>query len=267
VLERIHHAENSHYEENVQPLLRVSVHSDRIQLSSNEQKLTEVDVRTICSVWRTFKKIKISFVGEKEIGLRSVFTLADEVHVLSRPFSFKFHKHQTLGLITPIWVPDEEVLATLDEDAQTAILFLPPAGNVSAHIFKEFKAIPPTVLLFLKRLKRLEISIFPEREREPVHKIYTSSLTNDIATLTEVINGEMNTTSKHHYRVCSKSCRTAFNEEGVVHSDDINVILAFPLDQHDNPTEVTQPVHDFLPIGDFGFKVSKEWSGSESDDC
>lgn len=133
-------------------------------------------MKAICSVGESTKAAKVGYIGEKGIGFKSVFKVAQQVHIYSHPFYFKFDKRQELGMITPIWVSDDEKLYTANENSQTTILLLPAAGETFTKIWSNFKAIAPTLLLFLRQLKKLELRI---SETPPTRKILTSSTYED----------------------------------------------------------------------------------------
>ena len=112
-----------------EPLLRICARSDRIQLDCNETGFTPADIEAICRVGGSNKTAKEGFIGAKGIGFKSVFKIAQEAHIHSPPYSFKFDKGRELGMIIPIWVPEEEIFVDSTKDCQTSILLLPPADG------------------------------------------------------------------------------------------------------------------------------------------
>jgi hypothetical protein len=129
VLECIQNAADNHYKPGVEPLLRICARSDNIQLDCNETGFTPKDIEAICLVGGSNKTSKEGFIGAKGIGFKSVFKIAQEAHIHSPPYSFKFDKGRELGMIIPIWVPEEELLVDATKDCQTSILLLPPADG------------------------------------------------------------------------------------------------------------------------------------------
>jgi len=166
VLESIQNADDNDYEAGIKPFLRLSVAPKQIRLDCNEKGFKEDHVRAICSVGQSTKSKqkategKIGFIGEKGIGFKSVFKLAERVYIHSPPFSFMFDKRRELGMITPSWVPEGEVRSLLRAaDSQTAIFLLPNAGETydEPELLNEFLSIHSTLLLFLRKLKMLEL--------------------------------------------------------------------------------------------------------------
>ncbi|KAF4630462.1 hypothetical protein G7Y89_g7676 [Cudoniella acicularis] len=159
VLECIQNADDNHYPEGIEPFLRIIVRSDRIQLDCNETRFNKDNVEAICNVGKSTKSFQGGYIGEKGIGFKSVFKVAQHAHIYSPPFSFKFDKNEELGMITPIWIEEEHALHRRHEECQTTILLLPPTGQDFSGLFENFDAIAPTLLLFLRKLKRLELNL------------------------------------------------------------------------------------------------------------
>jgi hypothetical protein len=170
VLECIQNADDNHYL-NVEPFLRISVYRNRIQIDCNERGFELKDVQSLCSVGESTKVIKENgprrYIGEKGIGFKSVFKVAERVQICSPPYFFEFDAKGELGMITPIWVPQEKRLAVPSRDSQTTILLLPPHGTTFERLIKDFEAIPPTLLLFLRKLRRMELRICTKDFGEP----------------------------------------------------------------------------------------------------
>jgi hypothetical protein len=259
VLECIQNAADNQYPREAEPFLRIRARSDRIQLDCNEKGFTAADVKAICKVGGSNKTSKGGFIGAKGIGFKSVFKIAQEVHINSLPYSFRFDKGQELGMIIPIWVPEEEVLVGSNKDCQTSILLLPPAAEDFAKHLDKFKAISPTLLLFLPKLKRLEILLHEKQasggEVETRRDLRSKTdETDKVITLTVEDSSspypEINNYRKFKGRW--KACEGEEQREGVETSE---IILAFPVDIAKRTPLRTQNVHAFLPIRDFGFTV------------
>ena len=204
VLECIQNADDNDYEAGVKPFLRLSVSPQQIQLDCNEKGFKEEHVRALCSVGKSTKSAQkategyVGYIGEKGIGFKSVFKVAERVYVHSPPFSFMFDKTRELGMITPLWVPEGKVQSSLRDDSQTAILLLPTARETYAELSKDFLSIPSTLLLFLRKLKKLELVITnlpPGPGPTSIHRTLTCEMLDGgrVAILTErdVINSKI----------------------------------------------------------------------------
>ncbi|KAL1902459.1 hypothetical protein Sste5346_001440 [Sporothrix stenoceras] len=104
------------------PSVSFHIYSDRIIASCNEDGFTEANVTAICSVGQSSKKNGghgssgadgMGYTGEKGIGFKSVFMAAEDVHIQSGDYSFRFQYGKGdsgLGMTTPIWTDTDESL-------------------------------------------------------------------------------------------------------------------------------------------------------------
>jgi len=74
-----------------------------LHIDYNEVGFTTRDVEAICKISSTVTA-SVDQTGEKGIGFKSVFRIADAVSVLSRHYSFQFDTTRRLGMVTPQWV-------------------------------------------------------------------------------------------------------------------------------------------------------------------
>ncbi|CAE7913043.1 NOV [Symbiodinium necroappetens] len=141
---------------------------------NNEAGFTERDVTALCDISASSKKKPLpgaasGSIGCKGIGFKSVFTVSDRAHVLSKGFTFVFDvqgRLGKLGYVTPTWLTSSE-LATLPAEVQRGhaqgktVLFLPlrSAGLASAisQEMDELASQGRASLLFLRRLRCIEL--------------------------------------------------------------------------------------------------------------
>lgn len=77
-----------------------------LRIDCNEVGFNAENVEAICAISRSTKSGKTSdgeYIGEKGIGFKSVFKVADVVWISSRDFTFKFDKTKFLGMVAPVW--------------------------------------------------------------------------------------------------------------------------------------------------------------------
>lgn len=87
---------------------RVCMQSRRSNSASVLQVgFSEQNVRALCDVGNSTKQHKVGYIGQKGIGFKSVFKVADvaEIHSSGFHISFDLIQHQSLGYILPTWVP------------------------------------------------------------------------------------------------------------------------------------------------------------------
>lgn len=138
---------------------------------NNEAGFTERDVAALCDISAS-SKTRVGpgeAIGCKGIGFKSVFTVSDRPHVLSRGFTFVFDvlgPLGKLGYVTPTWL-DATAIEALPAEVRAShaagrtVLFLPLRSPGFAEAIEremgEFATRGRATMLFLKRLRRIEL--------------------------------------------------------------------------------------------------------------
>jgi hypothetical protein len=183
------------------------------------------------------------YAGEKGIGFKSVFTVADQVYITSGPYSFHFDKTAPLGMITPILgfrYPAVPGWTTFH-------LHLAPSEN-GGDLSTQLRDVRPTLLLFLRQLRILDITI-PGATLE-VRR--TDDDDRDMVSLERIQNG---TRDVERYILVRYLAQTPIGEPGREDVKESEVVLAFPVSKNQEPVMKKQDVHAFLPLRCYGFKV------------
>ncbi|KAI0052020.1 hypothetical protein FA95DRAFT_1533561 [Auriscalpium vulgare] len=246
LLEFIQNADDNEYGPDVVPALELRVEEGSIVIQCNEVGFTAENVRAICDIGGSTKaggKAR-GFIGEKGIGFKSVFTVADEVHICSNNFNFKFDRKLPLGMITPI--PDKSF--TPKNGWTSFRLNLAPSES-GAHLSSQLSEVRPTLLLFLRQLRSLNIALAVDGHRSRL-TIKRSEPDGDIVTLSRVENGILSVSRYIMVRHIATTLPAEPKRDGVEESE---VVLAFPVTDKDEPMISSQDVHAFLPLRSYGF--------------
>lgn len=266
--ELIQNAEDNSYSTAIadgeEPFLTFKVYPHRIIVDSNEDGFSESNIRAICSVGRSTKSHSAGYVGEKGVGFKSVFKIAQKVHIQSGPFSFAFSYTREddddgLGMITPYDEDTEE----LPMGVRTRIILTLADSTKFEERASEFQEVPDTFLMFLTRLQRLSIKLYwPDnastvtrysKQETKENGLYTTFLTK-----TTRKGKEDSTLKQKYYTIKSDLHDLPFDEARKdKHKDSIDrvtVILAFPVDEYDEPVLKQQYTYAFLPLRRVGFK-------------
>jgi hypothetical protein len=255
VYELIQNAEDNNYSiangSQELPYLSFRVSAKRIEIDSNEDGFSEANVKAICKVGESTKSGIEGYIGEKGIGFKSVFKVACKVHVQSEPYSFAFEYNRGmpeagLGMVTPLVVP----YSNLPPNVRTRIILHLNDRVDKDSLLREFELLPDTLLLFLRKVKKLSIHI--ERPNEAVSKEYELSTEGKRARITRTISGN---TVNLNFLIASKSISGMPEEEARENITKADVLLAFPLNQDDVPIVEEQHIFAFLPLRKVGFKV------------
>jgi hypothetical protein len=131
----------------------------KLRVDCNETGFTKENVKAICSIGRSTKgavdRTK-GDIGEKGIGFKSAFKVANVVHIPSEPFQFKFDRRKTLGMIAPI---PELFPRTQKLPNQTQMLLHLKNSSAISKISDELENIRPQFLIFLRKLSTIIIGI------------------------------------------------------------------------------------------------------------
>ncbi|KAK0742653.1 hypothetical protein B0T18DRAFT_168089 [Schizothecium vesticola] len=258
-----------------EPYLVFRVYHDRIIVDCNEDGFKEANLRAICNVGQSSKVGRQGYIGEKGIGFKSVFKVAWKVHIQSGPFSFCF-KHRPgdsgMGMISPEWHPAEELPEHITR--MTFILHDDGDGDIRTaqrkSIDDEFGQLQPSMMLFLKNIKRIEVRFFDKAKRETKSSVMTRSECDrpNRAVLETVRTSDGSTSKKevvrsrfNYHLTQGKATGLARNEnrtyspaeEASQAYSTAEIVLAFPLDDSSVPVDQPQNIFAFLPMRHVGF--------------
>ncbi|KAF4628320.1 hypothetical protein G7Y89_g9830 [Cudoniella acicularis] len=261
VYELIQNAEDNKYTQakadNMNPYLGFELYPDKIVVESNEDGFREEDVRAICSTGESTKVAAQGYIGEKGIGFKSVFKVAKKVHIQSGPFSFSFEytkdgNDDGLGMVTPL----NEDFEDLPSDIRTRMTLTLLDPSIFEQQAQDLLKVPDALLLFLTDLKQLEIKIYSPN-RSPVETNYARCVYEQGGNLETVqkittVDGE-STEKTQDFFVVKKEIPNLPIDEARRDIHQATVILAFPVDEEEDPIISPQHVFAFLPLRLAGF--------------
>ena len=128
-------------------------------VESNERGFSLKDVEAICDTGKSSKAGDTDTTGEKGLGFKSVFGIADCVHIQSGIWSFRFEHRRGedgVGMITPIWT---DAAADLPSDIGTRcrLRFSDTRDAFSKRLISEFESLPNTLIFALRQLGKLVV--------------------------------------------------------------------------------------------------------------
>jgi hypothetical protein len=231
----------------------------KMRIDCNEAGFTKENVKAICSIGQSTKKAidrKKGFIGEKGIGFKSVFKVADVVHISSGPFQFKLDRHKTLGMIAPILAsfPSTQVIP-----GQTQILLLLKGKLDMDHINEELLGVEPQLLIFLRKLsiitictpiRHVQFQTYPTQFEAGFNGETISLKTSYFR------DGGFYQTSMKKYIIVRHMVQQLPEDERRPGVSESEVVLAFPVLEDTNPMIENHNVCAYLPIDDYGFAVS-----------
>lgn len=224
--------------------------------------------------------------GEKGIGFKSVFKIADVVWISSRDYAFKFDKNADFGIIAPTWA--EFPRSVLEK--HTSYLIQLDKSCDESHIIDSLRNFDHTYLLFLRRLRHVTLNVVTNGSLQTLEIRRRDEIREDGAvTIIEmgeqsftyiIVKGRLYNLPAEVKRVGVQNSELvlAFREHHVsedgfelaVEKDQEEVSEALPLSKVNlgvAPREImegaspnkSQNVHAILPIGQYGLKVKPSY--------
>jgi hypothetical protein len=161
VLELIQNADDNHYISDRLPTLRFILAPERILVCNNETGFQPDNIAAICNVGASTKgKHKQGYAGHKGIGFKSVFMVSHKPEIHSRNYHLRFDTvdgTEQIGYIRPIWLDQCEEKLPNSEEWTTSIRLPIKKETQRDRLQQNFDDIQARLLLFLNRLRQIEI--------------------------------------------------------------------------------------------------------------
>lgn len=160
IYELIQNAEDNNYDKDTQPKLTFHIANNGILTLNNETGFNEDNIKSICKFSTSSKKgyKDLGFIGEKGLGFKSVFAIAEKPSICSNGYQFYFVEGE---YTIPYWI-DENLKQEYPKEffiKNSTNIFLPFKKNFlyKEDIEKKIKDIEPIVILFLNKLNNIQI--------------------------------------------------------------------------------------------------------------
>jgi hypothetical protein len=160
-MEVIQNADDNKYDENETPTVSIKIFPEHVKIECNEVGFSKNNVQALCRTGRSSKPPGQGYTGEKGIGFKSVFKLANRAHIRSHPYYFELDQRKDLGMITPSW--DKNFFKSHEEEHQTTIVLdhiCKDSVDFSTSLEADMDTIDPVLILFLRRIERLHLMLF-----------------------------------------------------------------------------------------------------------
>jgi hypothetical protein len=273
VFELLQNADDNQYTKGQDPYVVFRVYPDRVVIDCNEDGFKRENLTAICDIGNSSKTESQGYIGEKGIGFKSVFMAAWRVHIQSGDFSFDFvHRKgdSGMGMITPIW--QEVTDPDLPFEVTRITLYLHDHSDPAERerdrqiINQQFHELQDTLLLFLRKLRKIEVSFYDEEGHQTKSTQYTLSRieTSDTAVIERTCTN-IAENRKRIYHIVKHTARGLARSENRDLSEaeeasrsfaTSEIVLAFPVTPDSIPIIEPQEVFAFLPIKRMGFNVS-----------
>ena len=186
-------------------------------------------------------------MGEKGVGFKSVFKVADVVWVSSRDYEFKFDREAKLGMIAPIL----DTFPGAKRVKWTSFYLELSESYNFEELITDLQSLDARLLIFLRRLRTIIVTVFgPDGKSSTKTLTRTEGLINGAEAVHLSQDG-----IRISYIVMRHRARGLPLEEKRLGVTESEHLLVFPIDANNEPDLKPQQVFAFLPIRYYGFKV------------
>jgi hypothetical protein len=253
LLELIQNADDNTYK-CPKPTLSFSYKPGSLRIDCNEVGFNQANVEALCGINRSTKSGKTCHgeqIGEKGIGFKSVFKAADVVWISSGDYTFKFDKSKSpLGMVIPIWSDFPE--PTRPEDTS---MYLQLSKHYNEEtLVHELLTFDTNLLIFLRRIEEINLRVVRRENPEWKRRIWK---TENCGVEDRVVNLH-DEGSIFRYLIRAHVIKDLPMEQKRPNWPETSILLAFPTaTASEKPQFIPQNVYAFLPVRDYGFKVSR----------
>ncbi|KEY68188.1 hypothetical protein S7711_09101 [Stachybotrys chartarum IBT 7711] len=245
------------------PFVSFKLYPQKLVVECNEDGFTEANLRAICDIGNSSKNASQGYIGEKGIGFKSVFMAAWKVRIQSGHFSFCFvHRKgdSGMGMVQPVWEePDDN---SPPEHTRFTLFFHDEMTGGLDAIKQQFREIQPAVLLFLRKLRRVDVTFYDGqgsvewnanismRDGTGANRTEIQSIVLGSAPKTQIYH-----VTKYMATDLEKSENRMLSpaEEATKSYSRSEIVLAFPITPDLVPIIEAQKVFAFLPLRQMGF--------------
>ncbi|KAF4446705.1 putative Heterokaryon incompatibility protein [Fusarium austroafricanum] len=250
IAEFLQNADDAKYSTLDNPTMNITLQNGTIRFDTNEDGFTRTDVEALCRVCSSSKLQpgqSTNQTGEKGIGFKSAFNVADVIWIKSGPYSFKFDANKPLGKVVPIWAEfPQETLSR-----QTSILLQLRSDSDELELVHEVCNLEAPLLLFLRRIEEIKISVHHTK------KSFSTILKRQQTPMTASLLARVVLKGSHScdYWVSQYHVPKLPYDPRRDGSQGSTISIAFPVKVAPQVSDLeTQHVYAFFPIRDYGFK-------------
>ena len=168
------------------PFLRFKITPTTFVVETNEDGFTRANVEAVCATGKSSKKASATddHIGEKGFGFKSVFSIADDVHVQSGLWSFRFQYQRGddgLGMVTPL---DADAVI-LPRHVTTRITLHLTETAIEEHqgLLNAVASMPETTIFFLQKLEQFQIQVTDLNDKVMITRFEKTPLDTSTSTI------------------------------------------------------------------------------------
>eukprot|EP00941_MAST-03F_sp_MAST-3F-sp1_P005670 g5670.t1 len=242
---------------------------------NNEEGFEPDNLEALCDIGQSTKLIGDNErIGQKGIGWKSVFRVSNAPEIHSNGFRVRWNNNNTdnangIHCLLPHWIEngdsivDDKQFETLQSSDWITKMVLPLIDeNSLIQLSRKLKMLPSSIMLFLRRLQKIEIFQFDSNQSRNIER-RISSLTDNIIEIHEEESGETKCTKWMITNTKLKTPSIHFGKQSNGRRKPTTELsIALPLlESSENTFEKKQDVFAFLPVCTYGlhFVLHADW--------
>ncbi|OCK90529.1 uncharacterized protein K441DRAFT_578728 [Cenococcum geophilum 1.58] len=161
LLELLQNADDNAYN-CLTPTLNFTYKLGSLRVDCNEVGFRAQNVEAICSIGVSTKAgldHSTRYIGEKGIGFKSVFKVADAVWITSREYTFKFDRRAELGMIAPVEPPVWAEFPEATILGYTSFYLQLAEDYNEDELVQEILSFDSILLIFLRRIREINLKV------------------------------------------------------------------------------------------------------------
>ncbi|KIW35069.1 uncharacterized protein PV07_01789 [Cladophialophora immunda] len=224
--------------------------SHSLTYETNEIGFTRGDVESLCAVGYSSKAGQNDTIGEKGIGFKSIFKIADVVTIHSGVYSFKLDTRPPLGnvgMVLPMWLDKTQ------DFPGTSITLQFKADLDVSKLRQHLASFDFTFLLFTRNIKVINLKVLAGQPFEKLGRL--EHLAPKGERIETRIDGRPDATMDYvifrrkYQGMPPRQPGAQVQPDG----DKTTIVLAFPHLNH-KPLAEGQKTYAYLPVNSFGFQ-------------
>lgn len=232
-----------------------------LALEYNETGFEERNVRALCDIAQSTKTAR-HYIGAKGIGFKSVFRVTRTPVIHSGEFHFHFDSSALdgLGYLVPFPLPPLPPSGLRSDTGGTRLVLPLYESCRLAEVRSHVEDLEPTLLLFLRNLRVIEVSDLSAGLRKRMSKgvIPNGDDKNSVVVLETSTQSDTKLDVKQQWALHSFDVIARGEDGEIVHTD---LILAFRLDSSAPSRPNLQKAFAWLPLRSYGFRfiLQADW--------
>ncbi|PMD48990.1 hypothetical protein L207DRAFT_505973 [Hyaloscypha variabilis F] len=260
LLELIQNADDNNFKSD-DPTISMILNNDYdlvvhyLRIDCNEVGFTKANVEALCRIGASTKKSRersTGYIGEKGIGFKSIFKVAETVHISSKGYAFKFDRHGMLGMIVPVIeaFPPSHLKA-----GQTQTFLNIKSLADFNDIRTELEKLEPQILIFLRKIRKL--IIHPPGAGGKILRIQRLDQDDEFdGGETAILKSNYlkdDSFKRQKYVIVRYNMTDLEKDHRRENITATEIVLAFRIDHKMRPVLRAQKTYAFLPIDNYGF--------------